>query len=94
MSIASNIGSLSGSLSIARTRANTEAISNVASMSGSLSNDITEVVVNTDYEELENLPTINGVLIKGDLTTKDLKIERGYDAQIDPEDEEHIILST
>ena len=69
-------------------------ISAVASLSGSLSTFITEVVETKDYEELENLPTINGVLVKGNLTTKDLKIERGYDAQIDPEDEEHIILST
>ena len=91
MSITSNISSLSGSLSTNKPK---QAISPIASLSGSLSTSITEIVETKDYEELENLPTINGVLIKGDLTTKDLKIERGYDAQIDPEDDEHIILST
>jgi hypothetical protein len=69
-------------------------ISAVASLSGSLSTFITEVVETKDYDELENLPTINGVLVKGNLTTEDLKIERGYDAHVDPEDGEHIILST
>ena len=66
---------------------------NCASLSGSLSLQITEVI-DADYNNLENLPTINGVLLKGDVTTKDLGIERGYDARIDPEDDEHIILST
>jgi hypothetical protein len=48
----------------------------------------------TDYDKLDNLPTINGVTVKGNLTSKDLGIERGYDATVDPEDGEHIILST
>ena len=63
-----------------------------ASLSGSLSLMVVEG--STDYEKLDNLPTINGVLVKGDLTTSDLGIERGYDAQIDPEDSEHLILKT
>ena len=63
-----------------------------ASLSGSLSLMIVEGT--SDYEQLENLPTINGVVVKGDLTTQDLGIERGYDANIDPEDDEHIILTT
>ena len=67
---------------------------NRASLSGSLSLQIIQEVAETDYNNLENLPTINGVLLKGDITTSDLKIERGYDAQIDPEDDEHLILST
>ena len=95
MSIDSKIVPLSGSLSIqTKGKSSLKTISGTTSLSGSLSTLITEVIETKDYEELENLPTINGVLIKGDLTTKDLKIERGYDAQIDPEDEEHIILST
>ena len=64
-----------------------------ASLSGSLSTQITQVIVPADYNELENLPTINGVLLKGDVTSKDLGIERGYDARIDPEDDEHLILN-
>lgn len=63
-----------------------------ASLSGSLSLMVVEGT--SDYEKLDNLPTINGVLLKGDLTTSDLGIERGYDAQIDPEDSEHLILKT
>lgn len=65
---------------------------NCASLSGTLSLMIVEG--STDYDKLDNLPTINGVTVKGNLTSKDLGIERGYDAQIDPEDDEHIILST
>lgn len=65
---------------------------NCCSLSGSLSLQIVEGT--SDYNDLTNLPTINGVTVKGDLTTKDLRIERGYDAQIDPEDSEHLILST
>lgn len=67
---------------------------NCASLHGSLSLQIIEEVVSGDYNDLDNLPTINGVLLKGDVTTSDLKIERGYDANIDPEDEEHLILTT
>ena len=65
---------------------------NCASLSGTLSLQIVEGT--SDYDKLDNLPTINGVVVKGDLTTKDLGIERGYDAQIDPEDSEHLILKT
>lgn len=66
--------------------------SGCASLSGSLSLMVVEGT--SDYDQLENLPTINGVVVKGDLTTHDLGIERGYDANIDPEDDEHIILTT
>ena len=66
---------------------------NCCSLSGSLSLQITEVI-DADYNNLENLPTINGTLLKGDLTSKDLGIERGYDAHVDPEDDEHLILLT
>ena len=65
---------------------------NCCSLSGTLSLQIVEGT--SDYDKLDNLPTINGVVVKGDLTTKDLGIERGYDAQIDPEDSEHLILKT
>jgi hypothetical protein len=63
-----------------------------ASLSGTLSLQVVEGGTK-DYTELDNLPTINGVLVKGDLTSKDLKITGGCDAQIDPGDDEHIILS-
>ena len=63
-----------------------------ATLSGSLSLMVVEGT--SDYEKLDNLPTINGVLVKGDLTTKDLGIERGYDASPDPENKEHLILTT
>lgn len=65
-----------------------------ASLSGSLSLQVIETVEGADYNQLTNLPTINGVVLEGDLTAKDLGIERGYDAQVDPEDDEHLILST
>lgn len=65
-----------------------------ASLSGTLSLQITETPpAPGDYNTLDNLPTINGVLVKGDLTSEDLKISGGCDAQIDPGDDEHIILS-
>ena len=67
---------------------------NCASLRGSLSLQIIEEVVPGDYNQLENLPTINGVLLQGDMTSKDLKIERGYDATVDPENDEHLILTT
>lgn len=62
------------------------------SLSGTLSSQVTEVIKTRDYNELENLPTINGHLVKGDLTTRDLGIERGYDATVDPENDEHLVL--
>ena len=66
----------------------------VASLSGSLSLQVIETGEGADYNKLTNLPTINGVVVEGNLTTKDLGIERGYDATVDPTDDEHIILST
>lgn len=65
-----------------------------ASLSGSLSTQITEVIESKDYNELDNLPSINGVIVKGDLKTSDLGINRGYDAHTSPEDSEHLILTT
>lgn len=65
----------------------------IATLSGSLSLQVVEGGT-SDYDELVNLPTINGVVLKGDLTSEDLGIERGYDATVDPADVEHIILST
>ena len=64
-----------------------------ASLSGSLSLQVTEVI-DGDYNKLENLPSRNGVVLQGDKTSKDLHIERGYDAQVDQEDDEHLILTT
>lgn len=66
----------------------------IASLSGSLSLQVIETVEGADYNKLTNLPTINGVVLEGDLTAKDLGIERGYDAHVDPKDKEHLILTT
>ena len=66
---------------------------NCASLSGSLSLQVTEIKEGGDYNKLENLPTINGHIVQGDLTTSDLGLERGYDANVDPEDDEHLILT-
>lgn len=69
-----------------------EQINGVASLSGSLSLQVNEVK-ETSYNELNDLPTINGVLVKGDLTQEDLKIKTGNStAKVDPEDSEHIIF--
>ena len=65
---------------------------NCASLSGTLSLMIVEGGT-SDYDDLKNLPTINGVTVKGDLTTSDLGIERGYDATYDA-DNENLILKT
>ena len=69
-----------------------EQINGVASLSGSLSLQVNEVK-ETSYNELNDLPTINGVLVKGDLTQEDLKIKTGNStAKVDPEDSEHVIF--
>lgn len=69
-----------------------EQINGVASLSGSLSLQVNEVK-ETSYNELNDLPTINGVLVKGNLTQEDLKIKTGNStAKVDPEDSEHIIF--
>ena len=65
-------------------------LSDGESMSGSTSNEI----LNTDYNKLENLPTINGVLVKGDLDKKELQMEHGYSATVDSVDSEHVILTS
>lgn len=59
---------------------------NCASLSGTLSLQVVEGT--SDYDKLDNLPTINGVVVKGDLTTEDLGIERGYDVTYDAEKEQ------
>ena len=64
-----------------------------ASLSGSLSLEVKEVI-DGDYNKLENLPSINGVVLQGDKTSSYLHIERGYDASVDPENDEHLILTT
>ena len=80
--------SLSGRLSTGSTQK--AKLSDSESMSGSTSNEI----VNKDYNELENLPTINGVLIKGDLDKAELQMEHGYSATVDGMDSEHVILTS
>ena len=79
--------SLQGSLSVGVKK---KAIQGNASLNGNLSLMIIEGT--KDYNELENLPTINGVLVKGDLTQDDLHIKAGYDAFYDAENE-NLILS-
>jgi hypothetical protein len=74
------------------TKNSTKSKEAMASMTGSLSLQVTGGGGTTDYTELENLPTINGQVVKGDLTTEDLGIKAGYDASYDAENE-HITLS-
>ena len=45
----------------------------------------------TDYNQLQNLPTLNGVTLQGDMVSKDVKVETDYDATYDPEEENVII---
>lgn len=61
------------------------------SLSGGLSLQVTEVI-DGDYNKLDNLPSINGVVLMDNKTSKDLHIERGYDAEVDPDNGEHLIL--
>lgn len=65
----------------------------VGNLSGTLSLQIVETTEGADYNKLENLPTINGTLVKGDLTQDDLNIKHGYDISVDPENDEHIIFT-
>lgn len=80
--------SLSGSVN---SQSHLSSIEEQAELSGNLSLQVTNVIVNKDYNELDNIPTINGRLVKGDLTSQDLGIERGYDATIDAERERLIL---
>jgi hypothetical protein len=45
----------------------------------------------TDYNQLTNKPTLNGVELKGNLTSKDVDVESDYDTTYDPEEERLII---
>lgn len=45
----------------------------------------------TDYNQLHNLPTLNGVELKGNLKSADVKVESDYDTTYDPSDEKIII---
>ena len=72
--------SLSGNLSI---KSKSSSLSGQKSLGGGVSNEI----VNKDYNKLENLPTINGVLVKGDQTSETLKIKPGYTATYDQSEE-------
>ncbi len=44
-----------------------------------------------DYNQLNNLPTLNGVTLKGNMVSKDVKVEADYDATYDAEEENVII---
>ena len=45
----------------------------------------------TDYNQLSNLPTLNGVTLQGDLKSADVKVEGDYDTTYNPDDESIII---
>ena len=45
----------------------------------------------SDYNSLKNLPTLNGTTIKGNLVSKDVKVESDYDVTYDPEEENVIV---
>lgn len=47
----------------------------------------------TDYNQLSNKPTLNGVTIQGNLKSEDVKVEGDYDRSYDPDDE-HIIITS
>ena len=64
---------------------------NGRTVKGNLSSE--DIGLTKNYEELSNLPKINGHAVKGNLSEEDLGIKPGYDAQLDPEDNEHLILS-
>lgn len=45
----------------------------------------------TDYNQLSNKPTLNGVTIQGNLKSEDVKVESNYDTTYDPGSEGIII---
>lgn len=45
----------------------------------------------TDYNQLHNLPTLNGVELKGNLKSADVNVEGDYDTTYDPSEEKIII---
>ena len=45
----------------------------------------------TDYNQLSNKPSLNGITISGELTSKDVDVESDYDTTYDPEEETLII---
>lgn len=45
----------------------------------------------TDYNQLSNKPTLNGITIQGNLNSEDVKVESDYDTTYNPEDEGIII---
>lgn len=46
----------------------------------------------TDYNQLKNLPTLNGATIQGNLKSEDVGVESDYDTTYDPSDE-HVVIS-
>lgn len=46
----------------------------------------------TDYNTLNNKPTLNGVTIQGNLTSSDLNVEENHDVTYDA-DEENVIIT-
>lgn len=45
----------------------------------------------TDYNQLSNKPTLNGVTLQGNLKSADVKVEGDYDTTYNPDDESIII---
>ncbi len=44
-----------------------------------------------DYNSLENLPSLNGVVLRNGLTSEDVDVESNYDITYDSEDENVVI---
>lgn len=64
---------------------------NGRTVKGNLTSD--DIGLTKNYNELSNLPSINGKAVKGNLTEEDLGIKPGYEATLDPNDSEHLVLS-
>lgn len=45
----------------------------------------------TDYNQLNNKPSLNGTTLAGELTSKDVDVESDYNTTYDPEEERLVI---
>ena len=45
----------------------------------------------TDYNSLENLPSLNGVILRNGLTSEDVDVESNYDITYDSADENVVV---
>ena len=67
-------------------------LSGESSLSGALSIPTQMMPGTNNYNDLSNKPKINGVTLRGEQSSEDLGIKPGYDAFVDPTDDEHVIL--